>query len=119
VVSAKALKSDIEAQRAEIMSKLEKGQVLEGTIKNITDFGAFMDLGGLDGLLYITDISWGRISHPSEVLKLDQKLRVVVLDFDDGKKRISLGLKQLTPHPWDVLPENIKEGEIVKGRVVI
>jgi small subunit ribosomal protein S1 len=100
------------------MSKLEKGQVLEGTIKNITDFGAFMDLGGLDGLLYITDISWGRISHPSEVLKLDQKLQVVVLDFDDGKKRISLGLKQLTPHPWDVLPENIREGEIVKGKVV-
>ena len=96
VVSHKALiESDIEAQRAEIMSKLEKGQVLEGTIKNITDFGAFMDLGGLDGLLYITDISWGRISHPSEVLKLDQKLKVVVLDFDDEKKRISLGLKQL------------------------
>ncbi|MDP4130743.1 MAG: 30S ribosomal protein S1 [Bacteroidota bacterium] len=119
VVSHKALiESDIEAQRAEIMSKLEKGQVLEGTIKNITDFGAFMDLGGLDGLLYITDISWGRISHPSEVLKLDQKLQVVVLDFDDGKKRISLGLKQLTPHPWDVLPENIREGEIVKGKVV-
>src|ERR1035437_6364425 len=119
VVSHKALiESDIEAQRAEIISKLEKGQVLEGTIKNITDFGAFMDLGGLDGLLYITDISWGRISHPSEVLKLDQKLQVVVLDFDDGKKRISLGLKQLTPHPWDVLPEPIKEGAIVKGRVV-
>jgi small subunit ribosomal protein S1 len=119
VVSHKALiESDIEAQRAEIMSKLEKGQVLEGTIKNITDFGAFMDLGGLDGLLYITDISWGRISHPSEVLKLDQKLQVVVLDFDDGKKRISLGLKQLTPHPWDVLPEAIREGEIVKGKVV-
>jgi small subunit ribosomal protein S1 len=119
VVSHKALiESDIEAQRAEIMSKLEKGQVLEGTIKNITDFGAFMDLGGLDGLLYITDISWGRISHPSEVLKLDQKLQVVVLDFDDGKKRISLGLKQLTPHPWDVLPDTIKEGEIVKGKVV-
>jgi small subunit ribosomal protein S1 len=119
VVSHKALiESDIEAQRAQIMSKLEKGQVLEGTVKNITDFGAFMDLGGLDGLLYITDISWGRISHPSEVLKLDQKINVVVLDFDDEKKRISLGLKQLTPHPWDVLPENIKEGEIVKGRVV-
>jgi len=100
------------------MSKLEKGQVLEGTIKNITDFGAFMDLGGLDGLLYITDISWGRINHPSEVLKLDQKLNVVVLDFDDDKKRISLGLKQLTPHPWDVLPEGVREGEIVKGRVV-
>jgi small subunit ribosomal protein S1 len=119
VVSHKALiESDIEAQRAEIMSKLEKGQVLEGTIKNITDFGAFMDLGGLDGLLYITDISWGRISHPSEVLKLDQKLKVVVLDFDDDKKRISLGLKQLTPHPWDVLPENVKEGEVVEGKVV-
>src|SRR6187397_488393 len=119
VVSHKALiESDIEAQRAEIMSKLEKGQVLEGTVKNITDFGAFMDLGGLDGLLYITDISWGRISHPTEVLKLDQKINVVVLDFDDEKKRISLGLKQLTPHPWDVLPDNIKEGEIVKGRVV-
>jgi small subunit ribosomal protein S1 len=119
VVSHKALiESDIEAQRAEIMGKLEKGQVLEGTVKNITDFGAFMDLGGLDGLLYITDISWGRISHPSEVLKLDQKINVVVLDFDDEKKRISLGLKQLTPHPWDVLPENIAEGHIVKGRVV-
>jgi len=119
VVSHKALiESDIEAQRAQIMSKLEKGQVLEGTVKNITDFGAFMDLGGLDGLLYITDISWGRISHPSEVLKLDQKINVVVLDFDDEKKRISLGLKQLTPHPWDVLPQNIKEGEIVKGKVV-
>ena len=119
VVSHKALiESDIEAQRAEIISKLEKGQVLEGTIKNITDFGAFLDLGGLDGLLYITDISWGRISHPTEVLKLDQKLNVVVLDFDDEKKRISLGLKQLTPHPWDTLPENVKEGEIVKGRVV-
>ncbi|MGE5107969.1 MAG: 30S ribosomal protein S1 [Sphingobacteriales bacterium] len=119
VVSHKALiESDIEAQRAEIMGKLERGQVLEGTIKNITDFGAFMDLGGLDGLLYITDISWGRISHPSEVLKMDQKLKVVVLDFDDDKKRISLGLKQLTPHPWDTLSESIKEGEVVKGKVV-
>ncbi len=119
VVSHKALiESDIEAQRAQIIGKLEKGQVLEGTVKNITDFGAFMDLGGLDGLLYITDISWGRINHPSEVLKLDQKVNVVVLDFDDEKRRISLGLKQLTPHPWDVLPENIKEGEIVSGRVV-
>jgi len=119
VVSHKALiESDIEAQRAEIMSKLERGQVLEGSIKNITDFGAFMDLGGLDGLLYITDISWGRISRPSEVLKLDQKLKVVVLDFDDEKKRISLGLKQLTPHPWDILPENITEGSVVKGKVV-
>lgn len=119
VVSHKALiESDIEAQRAEIMSKLEKGQVLEGTVKNITDFGAFMDLGGLDGLLYITDISWGRISHPSEVLKMDQKIRVVVLDFDDEKKRISLGLKQLTPHPWDILPENVVESNVVKGKVV-
>ena len=119
VVSHKALiESDIEAQRAEIMSRLEKGQILEGTVKNITDFGAFMDLGGLDGLLYITDISWGRISHPTEVLKLDQKIKVVVLDFDDEKKRISLGLKQLTPHPWDVLSENIAEGNVVKGKVV-
>ena len=119
VVSHKALiESDIEAQRAEIMSKLEKGQVLEGVVKNITDFGAFMDLGGLDGLLYITDISWGRISHPSEVVKLDQKIQVVVLDFDDDKKRISLGLKQLTPHPWDVLPVDLSEGSVVKGKVV-
>ena len=119
VVSHKALiESDIEAQRAEIIGKLEKGQVLEGTVKNITDFGAFMDLGGLDGLLYITDISWGRISHPNEVLKIDQKVNVVVLDFDDEKKRISLGLKQLTPHPWDVLPEGIVEGNTVKGKVV-
>jgi small subunit ribosomal protein S1 len=119
VVSHKALiESDIEAQRMEIMGKLEKGQVLEGTIKNITDFGAFLDLGGVDGLLYITDISWGRINHPSEVLKLDQKLNVVVLDFDDEKRRISLGLKQLTPHPWDTLPESVTEGSVVKGRVV-
>jgi small subunit ribosomal protein S1 len=119
VVSHKALiESDIEAQRVEIMNKLEKGQVLEGTIKNITDFGAFLDLGGVDGLLYITDISWGRITHPSEVLKLDQKLNVVVLDFDDEKRRISLGLKQLTPHPWDTLPDTILEGAIVAGKVV-
>ncbi len=119
VVSHKALiESDIEAQRAEIMGKLEKGQVLEGTIKNITDFGAFLDLGGVDGLLYITDISWGRINHPSEVLKLDQKLNVVVLDFDDEKRRISLGLKQLTAHPWDTLSTDIVEGANVKGKVV-
>ena len=119
VVSHKALiESDIEQQRAAIMSKLEKGQVLEGTIKNITDFGAFLDLGGVDGLLYITDISWGRINHPSEVLKLDQKLNVVVLDFDDEKKRISLGLKQLSSHPWDALPDTIVEGNTVKGKVV-
>ncbi len=119
VVSHKALiESDIEAQRVNIMSKLEKGQVLEGVVKNLTDFGAFMDLGGLDGLLYITDISWGRISHPSDVLKIDQKVNVVVLDFDDDKKRISLGLKQLTPHPWDVLPEGLIEGSVVRGKVV-
>jgi small subunit ribosomal protein S1 len=119
VVSHKALiESDIEQQRQEIISKLEKGQVLEGTVKNITDFGAFIDLGGVDGLLYITDISWGRISHPSEVLELNQDLNVVVLDFDDEKKRISLGLKQLEPHPWDVLDESIKEGATVKGKIV-
>lgn len=119
VVSHKALiESDIEAQRMEIISKLEKGQVLEGTVKNVTDFGAFIDLGGLDGLLYITDISWGRISHPSEVLQNGQKLNVAVLDFDDEKKRISLGLKQLTPHPWENLPTTIAEGQIVKGKVV-
>ena len=119
VVSHKALiESDIEAQRAEIMGKLEKGQVLEGTIKNITDFGAFLDLGGVDGLLYITDISWGRINHPSEVLKLDQKLNVVVLDFDDEKRRISLVLKQLTAHPWDTLSADIVEAANVKGKVV-
>ncbi|QHS60401.1 30S ribosomal protein S1 [Chitinophaga agri] len=119
VVSHKALiESDIEQQRVDIISKLEKGQVLEGTIKNITDFGAFIDLGGLDGLLYITDISWGRISHPSEVLQMDQKINVVVLDFDDEKKRISLGYKQLTPHPWDTLPAHITEGARVKGKVV-
>jgi len=119
VVSHKALiESDLEQQRGEIMSKLEKGQVLEGTIKNVTDFGAFVDLGGVDGLLYITDISWGRISHPSEVLENGQKLNVVVLDFDDEKKRISLGLKQLTPQPWETLGEDIVEGSIVKGKVV-
>ncbi len=119
VVSHKALiESDLEEQRGEIMSKLEKGQVLEGMIKNVTDFGAFVDLGGVDGLLYITDISWGRIAHPSEVLENGQKLNVVVLDFDDEKKRISLGLKQLTPHPWDNLSEEISEGSTIKGKVV-
>lgn len=119
VVSHKALiESDLEQQRGEIMSKLEKGQVLEGTIKNVTDFGAFVDLGGVDGLLYITDISWGRISHPSEILENGQKLNVVVLDFDDEKKRISLGLKQLTPQPWETLGDDIVEGSIVKGKVV-
>jgi small subunit ribosomal protein S1 len=119
VVSHKALiESDIESQREAIIGKLEKGQVLEGTIKNITDFGAFIDLGGVDGLLYITDISWGRISHPKEVLELNQKLNVVVLDYDDNKKRISLGLKQLQPHPWDTLDKEIEVGSKVKGKIV-
>ncbi len=119
VISHKALiEKDMEAQRTEIMGRLEKGQILEGVVKNITDFGAFMDLGGLDGLLYITDISWGRIGHPSEVLQVDQKIQVVVLDFDDDKKRISLGLKQLTPRPWDILSDEIKESAIVKGKLV-
>lgn len=119
VVSHKALiESDIEAQREQIMGKLEKGQVLEGTIKNITDFGAFIDLGGVDGLLYITDISWGRISHPSEVLTLNQKISVVVLDYDDNKKRISLGLKQLQPHPWDTLDKDIDVGSKITGKIV-
>lgn len=119
VVSHKALiESDLAEQRDQIIQSLEKGQVLEGVVKNITDFGAFMDLGGIDGLLYITDISWGRINHPSEVLELNQKINVVVLDFDDNKKRISLGLKQLQPHPWDVLDEEIKEGSKVSGTIV-
>jgi small subunit ribosomal protein S1 len=119
VVSHKALiESDLAEQRDHIISGLEKGQVLEGVVKNITDFGAFMDLGGVDGLLYITDISWGRINHPSEVLELNQKINVVVLDFDENKKRISLGLKQLTPHPWDVLAATIQQGSVVKGQVV-
>lgn len=119
VVSHKALiESDLEAQRSVIIGQLEKGQVLEGTVKNVTDFGAFIDLGGVDGLLYITDISWGRVQHPSEVLTNGQKLNVVVLDFDDEKKRISLGLKQLTPHPWDNLDADIQEGSTVRGKVV-
>jgi small subunit ribosomal protein S1 len=119
VVSHKALiESDLAEQREAIIASLEKGQVLEGLVKNITDFGAFLDLGGVDGLLYITDISWGRISHPSEVLALNQKINVVVLDFDENKKRISLGLKQLQPHPWEVLDEEIKEGSVVKGKIV-
>jgi small subunit ribosomal protein S1 len=119
VVSHKALiESDLAEQREEIISGLEKGQVLEGVVKNLTDFGAFLDLGGVDGLLYITDISWGRINHPSEVLSLNDKINVVVLDFDENKKRISLGLKQLQPHPWDVLDEDIKEGSNVKGTIV-
>jgi small subunit ribosomal protein S1 len=119
VVSHKALiESDLAEQREHIISGLEKGQVLEGIVKNITDFGAFMDLGGVDGLLYITDISWGRINHPNEVLELNQKINVVVLDFDENKKRISLGLKQLQPHPWDILDQDVKEGSVVKGKIV-
>lgn len=119
VVSHKALiEDDLESQKFEIISKLEKGQVLEGTVKNITAFGVFIDLGGVDGLLHITDISWGRIEHPEELIKLDQKLNVVVLDFDDEKKRIALGLKQLTPHPWDSLDTKIEIGSKLKGKVV-
>ncbi|MCS7028306.1 MAG: 30S ribosomal protein S1 [Bacteroidia bacterium] len=119
VVSHKVLiEKDLETQKYEILQNLERGQVLEGVVKNITEFGAFIDLGGLDGLLHITDMSWGRISHPKEILSLDQTINVVVLDFDDEKKRISLGLKQLTPHPWDSLSEDIQEGSIVEGKVV-
>ena len=120
VVSHKALIEDeLEAQKAEIISKLEKGQVLEGTVKNITSYGVFIDLGGVDGLIHITDLSWGRINHPEEVVELDQKIKVVILDFDDNKKRIALGLKQLTPHPWDALDANMKVGDKVKGKVVV
>ena len=120
VVSHKALiEAELEAQKREIISKLEKGQVLEGTVKNITSYGVFIDLGGVDGLIHITDLSWGRVSHPSEVVELDQKLNVVILDFDDEKKRIALGLKQLQPHPWDALDANLKVGDKVKGRVVV
>jgi len=119
VVSHKVLiEDDLENQKTEIVAKLEKGQVLEGTVKNITDFGVFIDLGGVDGLLHITDISWGRIEHPREILSLDQKINVVVLDFDDEKKRIALGLKQLTPHPWQSLSEEIQIGSKVKGKIV-
>ncbi|MEG1499037.1 MAG: 30S ribosomal protein S1 [Bacteroidales bacterium] len=120
VVSHKALIEDeIEQQKAEIMSKLEKGQVLEGIVKNITSYGVFVDLGGVDGLVHITDLSWGRISHPEEIVQLDQKINVVILDFDENKKRIALGLKQLTPHPWDSLDTNLKIGDKVKGKVVV
>ncbi|MEO0788660.1 MAG: 30S ribosomal protein S1 [Bacteroidota bacterium] len=119
VVSHKALiESDLAEQREAIIASLERGQVLEGIVKNITDFGAFLDLGGVDGLLYITDISWGRINHPDEVLEINQKVNVVVLDFDENKKRISLGLKQLQPHPWEVLAAEIEEGSTVKGKIV-
>jgi small subunit ribosomal protein S1 len=120
VVSHKALIEDeLEAMKAEIIKKLEKGQILEGTVKNITSYGVFIDLGGVDGLIHITDLSWGRINHPEEIVKLDQKIKVVILDFDENKKRIALGLKQLTPHPWDSLDANMKIGDKVKGKVVV
>ncbi len=120
VVSHKALiEAEIEAQKAEIISKLEKGQILEGTVKNIASYGAFIDLGGVDGMIHITDLSWGRINSPEEVVHLDQKLNVVILDFDEEKQRIALGLKQLTPHPWDNLDPNLKVGDKVKGKVVV
>ena len=120
VVSHKALiEAELEAQKQEIISKLEKGQVLEGTVKNITNYGVFIDLGGVDGLVHITDLSWGRVSNPREVVQDDQKLNVVILDFDEEKKRIALGIKQLTPHPWDALDPNLKVGDKVKGRVVV
>ncbi len=120
VVSHKALiEAELEQQKSEIISKLEKGQVLEGTVKNITSYGVFVDLGGVDGLIHITDLSWGRINHPEEVVKLDEKIRVVILDFDESKKRIALGLKQLTVHPWDALDPNLKVGDKVKGKVVL
>lgn len=120
VVSHKALiEAELEAQKKEIISKLEKGQVLEGTVKNIVSYGAFIDLGGVDGLIHITDLSWGRVTDPAEVVQLDQKLNVVILDFDDEKKRIALGLKQLQPHPWDALDPNLKVGDKVKGKVVV
>ncbi|MCQ2308858.1 MAG: 30S ribosomal protein S1 [Bacteroidales bacterium] len=120
VVSHKALIEDeIEQQKSEIISKLEKGQVLEGVVKNITNYGVFIDLGGVDGLIHITDLSWGRINDPKEIVQLDQQIKVVILDFDDSKKRIALGLKQLTPHPWDALDPNIKVGDTVKGKVVV
>ena len=120
VVSHKALiEEELEAQKTEIISKLEKGQVLEGTVKNITSYGVFVDLGGVDGLIHITDLSWGRINHPEEIVTLDEKIQVVILDFDEGKKRIALGLKQLTPHPWDKVDASLNVGDKVKGKVVV
>ena len=120
VVSHKALiAAALEAQKQVIMSKLEKGQILEGTVKNITSYGVFIDLGGVDGLIHITDLSWGRVNHPEEIVALDQKLQVVILDFDENKKRIALGLKQLVPHPWEALDANLKVGDTVKGKVVV
>jgi len=120
VVSHKALiEAELELQKKEIISRLEKGQVLEGAVKNITSYGVFVDLGGVDGLIHITDLSWGRVAHPEEIVQLDQKVNVVILDFDDEKKRIALGLKQLTPHPWDALDENLTVGDKVQGKVVV
>ena len=120
VVSHKALiEAELEAQKQVIMSKLEKGQILEGTVKNITSYGVFVDLGGVDGLIHITDLSWGRVNHPEEIVALDQKINVVILDFDEAKKRIARGLKQLTPHPWEALDQTLKVGDKVKGRVVV
>lgn len=120
VVSHKALiEAELEEQKKQIISGLEKGQVLEGTVKNITSYGVFIDLGGVDGLIHITDLSWGRVNHPEEIVELDQKLNVVILDFDDDKKRIALGLKQLQPHPWDALDENLNVGDKIKGKVVV
>ena len=120
VVSHKALiEAELEAQKKEIISKLEKGQILEGTVKNITSYGVFVDLGGVDGLIHITDLSWGRVDDPHKVVELDQKINVVILDFDDEKKRIALGLKQLTPHPWDALDAELKVGDHVNGKVVV
>jgi small subunit ribosomal protein S1 len=120
VVSHKALiEAELEQQKKDIIAKLEKGQVLEGVVKNITSYGVFIDLGGVDGLIHITDLSWGRVTHPEEVVTLDDKINVVILDFDDEKKRIALGLKQLTPHPWDALDENLNVGDVVKGKVVV
>lgn len=120
VVSHKALiEAELEQQKKEIIAKLEKGQVLEGTVKNITSYGVFIDLGGVDGLIHITDLSWGRVNHPEEIVQLDQKLNVVILDFDDDKKRIALGLKQLTPHPWDSIDPDLKVGDKVNGKVVV
>ena len=120
VVSHKALiEAELEAQKQVIMSKLEKGQILEGTVKNITNYGVFIDLGGVDGLIHITDLSWGRVNKPEELVQLDQKLNVVIIDFDEQKKRIALGLKQLTPHPWEALDANLKVGDTVKGKVVV
>ena len=120
VVSHKALiEAELEAQKQVIMSKLEKGQILEGTVKNITSYGVFVDLGGVDGLIHITDLSWGRVNHPEEVVSLDQKLQVVILDFDEAKKRIALGLKQLIPHPWEALDPNLKVGDHIKGKVIL